>query len=191
MMREIGYCQGMSYIFKHLLDTTYLDEHLSFAIFDAYVARHQLAGLWTSNLSLVRFLLYALDRLIEKSLPDIFSHFKRIALTPLLYASSWFPSLFTYSFPVELCRRLWDALLVEGFPFLLKTALAFLKLNGDKLLGLRFEKCIDLLKSFPSEITPDILIDTADSFDYVTPELLLQLKNEFLDPTMENARVLF
>jgi hypothetical protein len=45
--------------------------------------------------------LYCLDRLIEIFLPALFSHFKEIRLTPILFAHAWFTTAYGYTFPIK------------------------------------------------------------------------------------------
>jgi hypothetical protein len=58
--------------------------------------------------------LYCLDRLIEMFMPVLFSRFKEIKVTPILFAHAWFTTLFSYTFPVVFTRQIWTIFFVTG-----------------------------------------------------------------------------
>ena len=90
--RDLGYCQGMSYIGVLLLEVTG-DENEAFWLFDQLIEKYALAGFWKDGLPLTKLYLYCLDRLIETTLPKLFSHMKDIDVTPFVLFSSWISSL--------------------------------------------------------------------------------------------------
>lgn len=189
MNSELGYCQGMSYVFALCLDVTG-GENEAFWLFSQLVDRHALAGFWTEGLPLVQLCLYCMDRMVDTHLPHLFSHFKELGVTPLLYASSWFSSLFTYGFPPILTMKIWDVFLVEGIAYLLKVSMAILKVHHDKLLPLGFEQCIDYLKAAPQTLNSDLIIKAADEMTFITGAYVCSLKDEFNHPAMEEERTL-
>lgn len=113
-------------------------EEECFWSFTALLKTKQLAGLYQGTLPLLHLRLYQLDRLIELRLPKLFSHFKEecmycllfckrwffffwkkknthtiivafcIVVTPLLFASEWFSTLYCYGFALPTTLRIWD-----------------------------------------------------------------------------------
>lgn len=79
--------------------------------------------------------LYQFDVLFEQFLPRLYSHFQEQGMPPMLWLGKWFTSLFILSFPVSLCIRIWDNLLVHGSVYIFQVSLAILKLIEEPLLG--------------------------------------------------------
>lgn len=90
--KDLGYCQGMSYIGLLLLEVTG-DENEAFWLFDQMMEKYALSEFWKDGLPLTKLYLYCLDRLIETTLPKLFSHMKDIDVTPFVLFSSWISSL--------------------------------------------------------------------------------------------------
>lgn len=82
-----------------------------------------------------------------------------------MYASEWFSTVYSYNFPFELTSRIWDVFLVEGLSYLLKIALAILKIAEKDLLKLKFEQIILHLKEKGNLISAENnIFGLADSF---------------------------
>lgn len=190
MRPDVGYCQGMSYVLALCLDVAG-GENEAFWLFAQLVDNHALRGFWQDGLPLVQLALYALDRLVGVRYPALFSHMKELGVTPLLYASAWFSSLFAYNFPPALTARIWDVFLVEGITYLLRVALAIVALYHDRLLPLGFDALINTLKHAPAELDTERVVRTADDMTFVTAALVCQLKDEFNSPAMANERRYF
>jgi hypothetical protein len=190
MHPDLGYCQGMSYVVALVLETVG-GECEAFWLFSQVMAQHALSGLWTDGLPLLRLCLYCLDRMIGMRFPKLFSHLKSLNVTPLLFASQWFTSCFTYNFPRPLAARVWDVFLAEGLAWLFKVALAVLRIHHEKLLGLAFEPLLEFIKDAPPRLDPDQVIRAADSMDFVTADLVVSFKKEFTHPSMSQARSYF
>jgi len=189
---DVGYTQGMSSCCLLLLRVTRCAENEAFWMLSQIVGQHALAGLWQDNLPLLKLLLYAVDRLLEMRLPRLFAHFKALGVTPLLYSSQWFTGAFAYGLPFALSVRIWDVFLAEGTTWLLKVALAILRLHQDRLLTFQtIEPLVEYLKQAPAAVDPDALVRSADELSFVTAELVCQLKGEFNHPSMSSARSFF
>lgn len=69
---------------------------------------------------------------------------------------------FLYSFPLDMCVRIWDNILVHGRVFLLKFAIVVMKHLEPRLKGLNFEDKIDILNSLGgSEEDEDAKVEQA------------------------------
>lgn len=51
--------------------------------------------------------------MVRVQLPKIGEHFSREMINPSMYASQWFITVFSYSFPFPLALRIWDVFLYE------------------------------------------------------------------------------
>jgi hypothetical protein len=53
------------------------------------------------------------ERLVKKLVPQMGEHFEKEMINPSLYASQWFITIFSYSFPFSLAFWMWDVFFVE------------------------------------------------------------------------------
>ncbi|PPS09432.1 hypothetical protein GOBAR_AA11216 [Gossypium barbadense] len=116
------------------------------------------------GLPLVQQYLFQFEHLVSEHLPKLGEHFSREMINPSMYASQWFITVFSYSFPFPLALRIWDVFLFEGVKIVFKVGLALLKYCHDDLINLSFEKLIHALRNFPEDaMNPDILLPMAYS----------------------------
>ncbi|KAF2069729.1 hypothetical protein CYY_008951 [Polysphondylium violaceum] len=177
---EIGYTQGMSFICAVILSE--MDELETFWVFTSVMKNFKLSSLYSNDLSLLRQYLYTIDRLIETTMPKLFSHFKEIGVTPVLFASEWISTLFTYNFALPVSKRLLDVFFVEGRFYLYKVALSVLKIYEKQLITFEFEDAVEFLKKLGYQIDPSLLIKIADSLPSSLDSLIEQFEEEFTHP---------
>ena len=65
------------------------------------------------GLPLVQQYLFQFDTLVREHLPKLVEHFNQEMINPRMYASQWFITVFSYSFPFHLALRIWDVFLHE------------------------------------------------------------------------------
>ena len=118
-------------------------------------------------------------------MPHLKAHFDEISLTPALWIQRWFWTLFLTSFPLGLCIRIWDNLLVKGIVFLFKVPLVILRILEDKLLELDLEEVRDLFDEFANGCGEDCILPNAEDIikladsHPLTEERLATLKDEY------------
>lgn len=66
-------------------------------------------------------------KLGQQYLPRIWTHLQNEGIHPSMYATEWFMTLFTSSFPFHLIARIFDVLWYEGFDVIYRVALGSLK----------------------------------------------------------------
>ncbi|AEE73810.1 putative ecotropic viral integration site 5 protein [Arabidopsis thaliana] len=163
--RDVGYVQGMGFIAGLLL--LYMSEEDAFWLLVALLkgAVHApMEGLYHAGLPLVQQYLFQLESLVKELIPKLGEHFTQEMINPSMYASQWFITVFSYSFPFPLALRIWDVFLSEGVKIVFKVGLALLKYCQDELVKLPFEKLIHALKTFPEDaMNPDTLLPLAYS----------------------------
>ncbi|KAM3707582.1 hypothetical protein ACJW31_02G035400 [Castanea mollissima] len=126
--REVGYVQGMGFLAGLLL--LYMSEEDAFWLLVALLkgAVHApMEGLYLVGLPLVQQYLFQFDNLVREYLPKLGEHFTQEMINPSMYASQWFITVFSYSFPFHLALRIWDVFLYEGVKIVFKVGLAILK----------------------------------------------------------------
>ncbi|KAJ6926672.1 hypothetical protein NC651_010935 [Populus alba x Populus x berolinensis] len=163
--RDVGYVQGMGFLAGLLL--LYMSEEDAFWLLVALLkgAVHApMEGLYQEGLPLVQQYLCLFDLLMKEHMPKLGEHFTQEMINPSMYASQWFITVFSYSFPFHLALRIWDVFLYEGVKIVFKVGLALLKYRHDDLVKLPFEKLIHALRNFPEDaMDPDTLLPMAYS----------------------------
>ncbi|RWR87300.1 rab GTPase-activating protein 1-like protein isoform X2 [Cinnamomum micranthum f. kanehirae] len=157
--RDVGYVQGMGFLAGLLL--LYMSEEDAFWLLVALLkgAVHApMEGLYQVGLPLVQQYLSQFEQLVKENLPKLGDHFLREMINPSMYASQWFITVFSYSFPFHLALRIWDVFLYE--------------------IKLPFEKLIHALRNFPEDaMNPDTLLPMA--YSVKVSRRLQELKQEY------------
>lgn len=178
--REVGYVQGMGFLAGLLL--LYMSEEDAFWLLVALLkgaVNAPMEGLYLVGLPLVQQYLFQFERLVKEQLPKLGAHFDQEMINPSMYASQWFITVFSYSFPFPLALRIWDVFLYEGVKIVFKVGLALLKYCHDDLVKLPFEKLVYALRNFPEDaLNPDTLLPMAYSIKVT--KRLEDLKLEYL-----------
>uniref|UniRef100_A0A0E0QIY7 Rab-GAP TBC domain-containing protein n=1 Tax=Oryza rufipogon TaxID=4529 RepID=A0A0E0QIY7_ORYRU len=193
--RDVGYVQGMGFLAGLLL--LYMSEEDAFWLLVALLkgAVHApMEGLYQAGLPLVQQYLYQFEKLVLEQMPQLGQHFIEEMINPSMYASQWFITVFSYSFPFHLTLRVWDVFLYEGIKVVFQVGLALLRFCHDELVNilfalflaafvlslifgdvlkfvtccqvkLPFEKLLHAFRNFPEEATdPDVLLPIAFTF---------------------------
>ena len=69
-------------------------------------------------------------------------------VTPMLYATQWFMTIFSTNLPLELTLRIWDIFFIEGQKILFRIGLAIMKINEKELMKADFEKVSSIIKDY-------------------------------------------
>ncbi|KAI8069021.1 eukaryotic and archaeal DNA primase, large subunit-domain-containing protein [Gilbertella persicaria] len=141
--QEVGYCQGLAFIIGCLL--LHMSEENAFCVLIKLMGKYGLRGHFTPRMEVLHQQLYQFDHVCQQKLPVIHRHMENEGVTPSMYASQWFITLFAYRCPIEMVFRVIDLLLVEGTQVLIQIGLALLVRNQEKILKLHFETLIDFL----------------------------------------------
>lgn len=177
--RDVGYVQGMGFLAGLLL--LYMSEEDAFWLLVALLkgAVHApMEGLYQVGLPLVQQYLFQFEQLVKEHLPKLGQHFSDEMINPSMYASQWFITVYSYSFPFPLALRIWDVFLYEGVKIVFQVGLALLTLCQNDLLKLAFEKLIHALRNFPEEaMDPEKLLPLA--FSIKVTKRLEELKQEY------------
>lgn len=142
---EVGYCQGMNFVAGLLLLVSENEEE-SFGVFTCLMDTKGLAGFYRDKLPLLRRYLQACDRLVKDAVPDLREHFIKENVQPAVYLHEWFLTLFINCFPLSMVKIIWDTIVVEGLPVILKIAVSTLQVLKDSLLAMHFEDIIKFFK---------------------------------------------
>lgn len=155
----VGYPQGMNFIVMPLLFT--MPEEEAFCLMVRLMNKYQLRDMFIQDMPGLHLHLYQFERLLEDLEPALYCHLNRRGVSPKLYATQWFLTLFAYRFPLQLVMRVFDLVLCEGLEgAILKFGMAVIQRNVSTLLGMHD---MQALTNFLKEKIFDVYIDATPS----------------------------
>jgi len=149
---DVGYCQGMSFLAA--IVALHIDDEVDqFHAFVHVVGLPFMYAAYTFNMDVVRSYFAHFDNLVNDFLPGVWHHFKRLKVEYSIFLTEWWFTCFVRSLPLEIARRFWDAIFVDGEVALFCCALALLNyLQQDILDCESFDDVLMILTACPSEI---------------------------------------
>ncbi|KAG0225699.1 GTPase-activating protein [Actinomortierella wolfii] len=176
---EVGYCQGLSFVVGPLLLN--MPDEEAFCVLARMMSTYGMRGHYTPDMHQLQLRLFQYEQLMEECVPFVYRHFQVQGIKSTMYASQWFMTLFAYKFPLDLVFRVFDIVFVEGVEALLRFAIALLKANHDRLLGMEFEDLVEFLKNGLFEAyTNDASLFIQDAYNVkVTPKKLTQYAQKY------------
>lgn len=160
--RSVAYVQGFNELLAPfvLLADTGGNPRIVFALFSEFVTRFAPWMLETSEsrvFDVLKRMFKYFGRLLLYHDPELYWLLERHTMTPDLYATSWFVTLFARNFTVESVLALWDLLLLEDDPL------------GTVFFGIALlcSKREELLSVDESRIPETLMLLTANSPDEV------------------------
>ncbi|RDW75750.1 hypothetical protein BP5796_06571 [Coleophoma crateriformis] len=130
----VGYAQGMNFLAMPLLFNMPEDE--AFCLLVRLMSQYHLRDLFIQDMPGLHKHLYLFERLLEDFEPALYCHLHRRQVTPHLYATQWFLTLFAYRFPLQLVLRIYDLILSEGLSAILRFGIVLMQKNATTLLGM-------------------------------------------------------
>lgn len=97
-------------------------------------------SVWKTGMPAMRLYNYQFDRLLKWNFPNLHNHFREIGFSPEIILSQWFLTFFIYTFPWELCLKLWDHLMHGGWPDMMRYALACFGVLEHSLVEMDLEE---------------------------------------------------
>lgn len=155
----VGYPQGLNFIVMPLLFT--MPEEEAFCLLVRLMNKYQLRDLFIQDMPGLHLHLYQFERLLEDLEPALYCHLNRRGVSPKLYATQWFLTLFAYRFPLQLVMRVFDLILCEGLEgAILKFGMAVIQRNVQTLLAMND---MQALTNFLKEKLFDVYTDATPS----------------------------
>lgn len=142
---DVGYCQGMNFI-AGLLLLVADDEEEAFGVLVCLMDHDGVKSLYGERLPLLRKYLRACDKLVAETVPELREHFIKEGVQPAVYLHQWFLTLFINCFPLSMVMIIWDVIITEGLPVVLRIAVSILQVLKDSLLSMHFEEIIKFFK---------------------------------------------
>src|ERR1700753_2396835 len=113
-------------------------EEEAFCLFVKIMYKYGMRDMFTQDMPGLHLHLYQFERLLEDLEPALYCHLNRRDVSPDLYATQWFLTLFAYRFPLQLVQRIYDLILSQGLESsILRFAIVLMQKNKETLLGMR------------------------------------------------------
>lgn len=188
---EVGYCQGLSFLSAVLL--LHLPEEQAFALLVKIMNDYGLRDIFKHDFEQLHLKFFQLERMIEDSMPDLFSHFQYNEIETHMYASQWFLTLFTAKFPLSMVYRIMDLFLCHGMSVIFQVALALLKASRRELIQMDFEAIlkyfrISMPKKYLDEEEYKKLVNSALGFR-VTNKKMKKYEKEYMLKKEQEAQL--
>ncbi|POR32291.1 GTPase-activating protein GYP5 [Tolypocladium paradoxum] len=130
----VGYAQGMNFLIMPLLFN--MPEQEAFCLLVRLMNHYHLRDLFIQDMPGLHMHLYQFERLLEDVEPALYCHLHRRGISPHLYATQWFLTLFAYRFPLQLVLRIYDLILSEGLSAILRFGIVLMQKNATTLLSI-------------------------------------------------------
>lgn len=137
-----------------------MPEEEAFCLLVRLMNQYHLRDLFIQDMPGLHKHLYQFERLLEDLEPALYCHLHRRHITPHLYATQWFLTLFAYRFPLQLVLRIYDLILSEGLEAIIKFGIVLMQKNAATLLGMNDMMA---LTNFLRDRLFDVYIDQAPS----------------------------
>lgn len=113
-----------------------MPEQEAFCLLVRLMNQYGLRDLFIQDMPGLHMRLYQFERLLEDHEPALYCHLHRRGISPHLYATQWFLTLFAYRFPLQLVLRIYDLILSEGLSAILRFGIVLMQKNASILLGI-------------------------------------------------------
>ncbi|KAF2972173.1 hypothetical protein GQX73_g1364 [Xylaria multiplex] len=154
----VGYAQGMNFLIMPLLFN--MPEEEVFCLLVRLMNQYKLRDLFIQDMPGLHMHLYQFERILEDLEPALYCHLHRRGISPHLYATQWFLTLFAYRFPLQLVLRIYDLILSEGLSAIIRFGIVLMQKNSSALLGM---SDMSQLTTFLKDKLFDVYIDQSPS----------------------------
>jgi hypothetical protein len=137
-----------------------MPEEEAFCLLVRLMNQYHLRDLFVQDMPGLHKHLFQFERLLEDLEPALYCHLRRRQITPHLYATQWFLTLFAYRFPLQLVLRIYDLILSEGLEAIIKFGIVLMQKNAATLLSMND---MVALTNFLRDRLFDVYIDQAPS----------------------------
>lgn len=177
--KEIGYCQGMNFIAKFILEVTDFSEKESYVLF-SYVLS-EIRGFYYDKFPLLNAYSFIFDKIFTKLFPKIKNHFLNLEIPQELWVDKWIQTLFTMNLPYDITCRIWDCLFVYGFQFIIAIVFSLIGYYEKALLS--YKDSSDVIIFMKEILYPQDTIEVSKT--------LASSKTINIDKVIEEAKTIY
>ena len=99
------------------------------------------------------------NQLIEKIIPRVFEHFKKLEITTELYLIPWFEEIFTGTLNYKILLRVLDLYLLNGDYILYQVGITIIKIQEEDILNSTISEVFRVLKRLPNKYKEDLVLE--------------------------------
>ena len=180
-----------------LLDACGEDEVKAFWVLSGLVDGYDMNEMWKRGMKQLDFCFYALEKMMERFLPELREFFEREGIKLGMFASRWFLTVFCSEDVVtsEVRKKVWDIFMMEKWGVVFATSVSILTLVEGDCLKSDFEGCLKLFSNVKKalnnrpdeELVWEWLEKSVGDF-LITEEQLNDIRAEFfLESSTESA----
>lgn len=146
MDKEVGYCQGISFVAGVLL--LHMSEEQAFEMLKFLMYDLGFRKQYRPDMMSLQIQMYQLSRLLHDYHRDLYNHLEENEISPSLYAAPWFLTLFASQFPLGFVARVFDIIFLQGTEVIFKVALSLLSSQETMIMECEnFENIVEFLKN--------------------------------------------
>jgi len=161
-----------------------MPEEEAFCLLVRLMNQYHLRDLFIQDMPGLHKHLYQFERLLEDLEPALYCHLHRRGISPHLYATQWFLTLFAYRFPLQLVLRIYDLILSEGLSAILKFGIVLMQKNAAALLAM---SDMAQLTNFLKDRVFDVYIDASPSSNSILENGFFGSSSSSLDKEVYRA----
>ena len=156
--KQLGYCQGINFITKYILETTSYNEQLSFWLL-IYICNN-IRGFFLDEFPLLISYLTYFDIVFKQCLPKLYSHFHSLDIPHEVWAGKYIQTLFTMCTSYDVLCKIFDGLFAFGFEFIVFIILSIVDAFSDELM--KFTENSDVIEFLKEVLMPSGCCCTVD-----------------------------
>ncbi|WFD00767.1 hypothetical protein MYAM1_003519 [Malassezia yamatoensis] len=177
---EVGYKEGMCLIFGLLLTHVCVED--AFWLFDAIVKHYGMQKCYMGNMEQLHIDNAVLDELLRITDESVYQRLQDLRIEPMMFWPGWILPLYVRTLPWPTLLRFWDMFLCEGYTFVLRTAIAIIRLSRNTLLNSRKcpgrdETLRQLVFIASPPLLPDAVLEMARDLPVSDSDLLKMQRN--------------
>lgn len=140
--KDLGYTQGMNFLVYYLLNISNRSEidvfYLLMSIFSkTFSKKFGMRGFFIEGFPLLYCCTDIFDKKLNKFLPEVHRHIKKINLENFYWISFWMQQIYILMFPKEILLRICDYFFVYGINFLISFGLSIIDYFQEKILKIK------------------------------------------------------
>ncbi|KAL4486345.1 hypothetical protein ABPG72_007131 [Tetrahymena utriculariae] len=121
---QIGYVQGINFIAAHFL--YHSEEYIAFWLLVNTFERFELRDIYLPNLPGLKKHSYILEKILEKTDPQLYFHLSENGIKPDMYITPWLFSQFGMMIPLKYLDIFYENMIQEGWSFFYKFVISYM-----------------------------------------------------------------
>jgi len=142
---EVGYCQGMNFVVAMLLLS--VSAETAFWVWIAMLRNFHLLLLYAPGVPHLPLRLHQFNAVVQKHLPELYSHLERSGYMARMFAHQWVMTLFAYYLDPALLAPTYDLFFLRGWKVVFRLGVTLLRALAPDLQKLDVEGISGLMQA--------------------------------------------